>query len=161
MDVVLERALDKCDCRRCRALAQQLDALIPTPAHVAAYVAMGVALALTTVFAARTYEWGWPRLLGVAGLAGTVWFVCLMGAMAWGGSRITAPDPLAWGGRQEWAGWGVLLGATFALWFAVELLAGAPVWLLVGVPVVLGAYLVWSWRRRRDLRRTCVRDRTG
>ena len=161
MDVVLRRALDRCDCKRCRGLAQQLDALIPTPSHIAAYVAFGVALALTAVFAAGTYDWEWPQMLGVAVLVGTVWFVCLMGAMAWGGGRLTQPDPLAWSGRQEWVGWGWLLGGTFAVWLCAEVVAGAPAWLLVGVPIVLGGYLLVSARRRRRLRRECWRDRTG
>lgn len=159
MDVVLEAALDRCDCRRCLALAQQLDALIPTPAHVAAYVAMGGALVLTSVFAAATLDWETPRLLGMAILVGTVWALCLVGAMAWGGSRLASPDPLAWSGRRRptWPGWIWLNVGIWVVWLVLQAVTGAPAWFLAIAPVMIAAHLVTAragGRRRGD---GCVR----
>jgi len=161
VDVVLERALDRCDCRRCRALANQLDALIPTPSHVAAYVAMGSAMALTAVFAAAAVGWSWPRLVGMALLVGTLWFACLMGAMAWGGSRLTSPDPLAWDSAAVWWGWTAVVVGLWLGAIGVLALAGVPPWVVWPVGAVGIWQVVRSWRARRLGRGECVRDRTG
>lgn len=161
MDVVLRRALDRCDCRRCRSLAQQLDALVPTPSHIAAYVAMGSAIALTAVLAAARLGWSWPRLLGLALLAGIVWFLCLMGAMAWAGARFLSPDPLAWSLPGRWFGWTWVVVALFVVLFAIQVLTGGPLW-LVGILVGGSGVQAWFGRRTRQRQRAeCWRDRTG
>jgi hypothetical protein len=157
VDVVLEAALDRCDCRRCRALAQQLDALIPTPAHVAAYVAMGCALVLTSVLAAATLDWRAPRLLGMAILVGTVWSLCLLGAMAWGGARLVSADPLAWSGRATWPGWIWLNVAMWVVWLVLQAVTGAPLWFVAIAPVMIAVHLVTGRGGRRRRGHDCIR----
>jgi hypothetical protein len=161
VDADLVRALDRCDCRRCRALAQQLDALIPTASHVAAYVAMGVALVLTAVLAARSLGWEWQRLLGMALLVGTVWFLCLMGAMAWAGARFLSPDPLAWGPTSVWRGWTVVIVGMWVALLAIQLLTSGPVWVIVIVLVVSSVQGVLIRRRAQRQRAECWRDGAG
>lgn len=163
MDVVLERALDRCDCRRCQTLARQLDALIPTPSHIAAYVAMGGALVLSAVLAAATIGWETPRLYGMALFVGIVWALCLVGAIAWGGSRLVAPDPLAWSrwqrwtGRETWPGWLWLNVAVWTGWVVLQLVTGAPLWFLLIAPAILGFQLVAARVASRRESDVCAR----